>query len=100
MSAAMTPQHQFPCSMKRVLSAAFTAALAFSSAAYAQDSTAARSQQNKELPPATSHEITILEELLPNHIFHMQKQIDKMKERDGMPPPSELSDIRILKLKL
>ena len=59
------------------------------------------SQQNKELPPATSHEITILEELLPNHLFHIQtQQIDKMKERDGMPPPSELSNIRILKLKL
>jgi len=27
-------------------------------------------------------------------------QLDKMKPHDAMPPPSELSDIRILKLKL
>jgi hypothetical protein len=32
--------------------------------------------------------------------FMGNTQIDKMKEHDGMPPPSELSDIRILKLKL
>jgi hypothetical protein len=31
--------------------------------------------------------------------FMGNTQIDKMKEHDGMPPPSELSDIRILKLK-
>jgi hypothetical protein len=32
--------------------------------------------------------------------FMGNTQIDKMKEHDAMPPPSELSDIRILKLKL
>jgi len=32
--------------------------------------------------------------------FMGNTQIDKMKEHDGMPPPNELSDIRILKLKL
>ena len=32
--------------------------------------------------------------------FMGNTQIDKMKEHDGMPPPSELSDIHILKLKL
>jgi hypothetical protein len=32
--------------------------------------------------------------------FMGNTQIDKMKEHDEMPPPSELSDIRILKLKL
>ncbi|MGH9748102.1 MAG: hypothetical protein ACRD59_18555 [Candidatus Acidiferrales bacterium] len=32
--------------------------------------------------------------------FMANTQIDKMKPHDAMPPPSELSDIRILKLKL
>jgi hypothetical protein len=32
--------------------------------------------------------------------FMGNTQIDTMKEPDGMSPPSELSDIRILKLKL
>jgi hypothetical protein len=32
--------------------------------------------------------------------FMGNTQIDRMKDHDGMPPPSELSDIRILKLKL
>lgn len=32
--------------------------------------------------------------------FMGNTQIDKVKEHDGMPPPNELSDIRVLKLKL
>jgi hypothetical protein len=40
---------------------------------------------------------TIVGDLL---YFMGNTQIDKMKEHDGMPPPSELSNIRILKLKL
>ena len=63
----MMSQHQFLRSIKRVLSVAFTAALACCSMAYAQASTAAQSQQKKEIPPATAHEITILEAFLADH---------------------------------
>ncbi len=52
-------------SLKRIVRLAFAAALAYSSAAYAQDATPAQSQQKKEIPPATAHEITILE-AVPN----------------------------------
>jgi len=56
-------------SLKRVVSIAVAAALACFSAAYAQDATPAQSQQKKEIPPTTAHEITILEVFLANHPY-------------------------------
>src|SRR4029077_1335143 len=52
---------------KRIVLLAFAGALAYSSAACAQDATTAQSQQKKEIPPATAHEISILEAFLANH---------------------------------
>jgi hypothetical protein len=65
-SAPMKFHHHFFHTLKRIVSMAFAAALAYSSVAYAQNPTAAQSQQ-KQIPPATAHEITILEAFLANH---------------------------------
>jgi hypothetical protein len=54
-------------SLKRIVSLAFAGALAYSSAVHSQDATPAQSQQEKEIPPATAHEISILEAFLANH---------------------------------
>jgi len=58
--------HSLRC-LKRIVGLAFAGALAYSSAACAQDATAPQSQQKKEIPPATAHEISILEAFLANH---------------------------------
>lgn len=60
-------QHHFFRTLKRIVSMAFAAALAYSSATHAQNAAAAQSQQKKEIPPATAHEISILEAFLVNH---------------------------------
>jgi hypothetical protein len=65
--APMKSHHHSLRCLKRILRLAFAAALAYSSAAYAQDATAAHSRQKKEIPPATAHEISILEAFLANH---------------------------------
>jgi hypothetical protein len=67
ISAPMKLHHHSLRSLKRIVSIAFAAALAYSSAAYTQDATPAQSQQKKEIPPATAHEITILEAVLTSH---------------------------------
>jgi hypothetical protein len=58
---------QFLPSMKLIVGLAFGAALAHSSAATGQNPTTAHSTQKKEIPPATAHEIGILEAFLANH---------------------------------
>ena len=54
-------------SLKRIVSLAFAGALAYSPEAYAQGATADQSQQKKEIPSATAHEIIMLEAFLANH---------------------------------
>jgi hypothetical protein len=66
-SAPMKFHHHSLRCLKRIVLLAFAGALAYSSAAYAQDATAPQSQQKKEIPPATAHEISILEAFLANH---------------------------------
>ena len=63
----MKDNHHSLRSLKHIASIAFVAALAWHSTAYAQDPTPAQSQQKKEIPPATAHEISILEAFLANH---------------------------------
>ncbi len=66
-SAPMKFQHLFPRSTQRILTLAFAAAVAYSSAVHGQNATTAQSPQKKEIPPAIAHEITILEAFLANH---------------------------------
>ncbi len=66
-STPMKVQHVFPRSAQRILTLAFAAALAYSSAAHGQNVITAQSPQKKEIPPAIAHEITILEAFLANH---------------------------------
>ena len=63
-------QHLFPRSTQRILTLAFAAAVAYSSAVHGQNATTAQSPQKKEIPPAIAHEITILEAFLANHPDH------------------------------
>src|SRR5579862_3657757 len=65
--APMKSRHHSLRCLKRIVGLAFAGALAYSSAACAQDATAPQSQQKKEIPPATAHEISILEAFLANH---------------------------------
>src|ERR1700732_4947082 len=66
-SAQVKFKHVFPRSTQRILTLAFAAALAHSSAAHGQNATIAQSPQKKEIPPAIAHEVTILEAFLANH---------------------------------
>src|SRR5579862_9222718 len=65
--APMKSRHHSLRCLKRIVGLAFAGALAYSSAACAQDATAPQSQQKKEIPPATAQEISILEAFLANH---------------------------------
>jgi hypothetical protein len=69
-SAPMKFHHdslRLPSSKRIVILALAAAALAYSSEAYGQNATTAPSSQKKEIPPATAHEISILEAFLADH---------------------------------
>jgi hypothetical protein len=63
----MKVQRRPPLSAKPFVIIAFAGALVCSPAIYGQGSTTTQSQPKKEIPPATAHEISILEAFLANH---------------------------------
>ncbi len=63
----MTLRSQFLHSVKLIATMAFAAAVTWSPTAHSQNDTTAKPPQNKEIPSATAHEISILEAFLASH---------------------------------